>query len=150
MHFPQLTSRHHLSYWISGIFGVYTKCYEQVGCFSTGGEFSNFLVRPIQFLPLDPRYIHTSFLLLPKNKTKEVSFLETNNDKLFKRAQLNVTEPLVFLIHGFLQSASEHWVKVRRHHSFVEQVFLLMYVSIETKVLSFRMSNFNSEMFSYR
>ena len=73
-------------------------CYEDAGCFKTGGDFYHPVFRPISLLPLDPKEMDLEYVLYTRTD-REGEILDKNN---VEKSTYNGTKNTVILIHGYL------------------------------------------------
>lgn len=80
------------------IYSVFDRkvCYEDAGCFTTGGDFFHPIFRPISLLPIDPKKMDLEYVLYTRSN-RDGLVLDKKNFDLF-----NGTKSTVILIHGYL------------------------------------------------
>lgn len=96
-------------YFILSIFNssdsiVVTKCYPDVGCFSTGGEFWHIEHRPLSVLPRGPDEIAPKFLFYTRKNKHQPDTLTYKDDTMIKSSHFDAKQPTKFIVHGFLDN----------------------------------------------
>jgi len=86
-----------------------TACYEEIGCIEISDKWYS-MTRPVNLLPLDRYVINTQFLLRTRNNLQE------RNLKLFESESFGLSgfkegKPVKLIIHGFIDTGRENWVK---------------------------------------
>ncbi|OQV24876.1 Pancreatic lipase-related protein 2 [Hypsibius exemplaris] len=79
-------------------------CYEDLGCFSRMGNFSDYLK-----LPITPEKMATEFHLFTEAHQTQPDFLDYGNPTSIKASKFRKGEPVIIVVHGFGDSANASW-----------------------------------------
>ena len=87
------------------------RCYGELGCFSTGGDFAD---RVVNFLPQDRDKINTRFYLHTRKNVNmwDAVQLKAHDVKGLLESPFNPKSLTKFIVHGFLDNSYKPWVEV--------------------------------------
>ncbi|KAH3782803.1 pancreatic triacylglycerol lipase-like [Dreissena polymorpha] len=88
-----------------------TVCYDDLGCFSTGGAFTS-LFRPLNLNPQSPNSINPRFLLFTRENpaTGSQQFLRYNDYNGLEMSHFKGSRPTKVICHGFLENGFVDWM----------------------------------------
>jgi len=89
--------------------GNNSKCFGDLGCLEISERWYD-LSRPVNLLPLDREVINTKFLLRTRQDRQERSFSVSNMESV-KDSGFDGKNPTKIIIHGFIDTGFETWVK---------------------------------------
>merc|ERR1719270_1097721 len=86
-----------------------TKCFDGLGCIEISEKWYD-LSRPINLLPLDREVVNTQFLLSTRDQLVATR-LDLKDAQMVEDAGFKGDRPTKIIIHGFLDTGQEAWVK---------------------------------------
>jgi len=86
-----------------------TKCFDGLGCIEISEKWYD-LSRPINLLPLDREVVNTQFLLSTRDQLVATR-LDLEDAQMVEDAGFKGDRPTKIIIHGFLDTGQEAWVK---------------------------------------
>jgi len=89
------------------------KCYDELGCFSTGGDFAE---RAFNVLPADRDKINTRFIQYSRENSgdNDGDFLKAGDRFLLAESTFNPNRPTKMISHGFLENGFVTWINDMR------------------------------------
>ncbi|XP_013779480.1 pancreatic lipase-related protein 2-like [Limulus polyphemus] len=88
------------------------KCYDDLGCFSNGGNFYDPIKRPIDVLPQSRDVINTRFILYTSKDKNNYEILDPTDKNSISNSGIIPSANTKILIHGVtLRFSSERWLK---------------------------------------
>jgi len=86
-----------------------TKCFGDLGCLEISERWYD-LYRPVNLLPLDRNVINTQFMLRTREDRQE-RIVKISDKEDFEDSGFDGTKPTKIIIHGFIDTGFETWVK---------------------------------------
>ncbi|KAL4235573.1 hypothetical protein ACF0H5_003969 [Mactra antiquata] len=83
-----------------------TVCYDNLDCFSNDAPFDN----TEGILPQTPDVINTTFRLFT-DKCRRSVVLHPDDTRAMRSCEVNVEQPVKFIVHGFLQYGRVQWIR---------------------------------------
>uniref|UniRef100_A0A1I8GGJ9 Lipase domain-containing protein n=1 Tax=Macrostomum lignano TaxID=282301 RepID=A0A1I8GGJ9_9PLAT len=85
-------------------------CYDDLGCFSTGGNFYDPKIRPVQLLPWSPDKVDPTYWLFTRSNILEASTIKYNDKASVTNSKFNPKNPTKIICHGWIESGDKPWV----------------------------------------
>eukprot|EP00091_Calanus_sinicus_P010949 TRINITY_DN25026_c0_g1_i1.p1 TRINITY_DN25026_c0_g1~~TRINITY_DN25026_c0_g1_i1.p1 ORF type:complete len:139 (-),score=34.84 TRINITY_DN25026_c0_g1_i1:150-566(-) len=86
-----------------------SKCFGELGCLEISERWYD-LYRPVNLLPLDREVINTQFMLRTRENRQERKVI-ISDKKAVQETGFDGTKPTKIIIHGFIDTGFETWVK---------------------------------------
>ncbi|XP_043207545.1 pancreatic triacylglycerol lipase-like isoform X2 [Amphibalanus amphitrite] len=88
-----------------------SKCYDDIGCVNYTDAWFHSLYRPVNFFPLERRMIPTRFWVHTRARPDSNLTISTGDDRALERANFSADRDTKFIIHGFLDTGTDDWVR---------------------------------------
>lgn len=90
---------------------IQSRCYKELGCISYTSRWYHSVYRPVNMFPLEPHIMNVSFLVYNRRYPKGNVTVELGNNRALIESGVDCKKLTKFIIHGFLDTAQDVWVK---------------------------------------